>query len=145
GERYALETELDNPLGGKKFPATMEFGLYASEEDPADIFIEWDSTIDPKKGMDAVWDLTETLYGIKVPKADRKGLPKQISFVDEGFIIFNRDSGVIEMFESTRTVKLGDKVDVDRNRMRLTNGDHSHTWTEESEPAEAVAGDALAE
>lgn len=139
GEWYSLETELDNPLGGKKFPATLKFGLYPSKQDPADVFIEWESAIDPKKGLDVIWGLVENLYGMKVSKADRKKLPKQISLVDEGFMVFNRESGVIEMFESTRTVKLGDKLNVDRNRMRLTNGEHEHTWTGESDTAEAVA------
>lgn len=142
GERYTVDTEIDSPVGGRKFPATVEFGLYASEDDPTDIFIEWTSTLDPKKGMDAIWDLAETLIGTRISTADRKGLPKQVSLVDEGFMIFNRDSGVVEMFESTRTVELGSKLQVDRNRMRLVNEDHAHTWTAETaESAEAIAGE----
>ena len=45
--------------------------------------------------------------------------------------------------EFTRTTTVGDKVKVERNRMRLTNGEHDHVWRDEqpvaTEDAEADA------
>lgn len=133
GAQYALETELDNPMGGSKFPATLQFHAYRSEDDPDDIFIEWETSIDPKKGLDATWQLVESLYGVKISKADRKQLPRQISLVDAGFILFERGTGVIEMFENTRTTRLGDNLDVSRHRMRLVDSAHGHRWAAESD------------
>ena len=135
GASYTLDTELDNPLGEKKFPATLEFGLYASDEDPDDVFLEWKSTIDPKRGADAVWEFAEKLMGTAIPKDQRKELPKEISIVDEGFLLFNRESGVIEMYENERKADLGDTHKTDRDRMRLVGGEHEHQWKEEDAAA----------
>ena len=137
GASYSVESELDNPLGGRKFPATVEFGLYVSEDDPEDVFLEWTSTIDPERGAEAIWELAEKLVGMQIPKEQRKELPTQVSIVDEGFVIFNRSSGVIEMYENERKVDLGDTHKSDRDRMRLVDGEHEHEWKEGG----AAAGD----
>ena len=133
GASYELDTELDNPLGGAKFPAKLTFGLYASQEDPEDVFVEWTSTIDPKRGAAAAWDMVEKLYGTAIPKEQRKQLPKELAIVDEGFLVFNRSSGVIEMFENERKATMKDLDKVDRDRMRLLDNEHGHTWKEESQ------------
>lgn len=135
GASYTLDTELDNPLGENKFPAKLEFGLSVSEDDPDDVFLEWKSTIDPKRGADAVWEFAEKLVGTTIPKDQRKELPKEISIVDEGFLLFNRGSGVIEMYENERKVDLGDTHKVDRDRMRLLGSEHEHEWNEEGAAA----------
>lgn len=142
GASYSLETELDNPLGGKKFPATIEFGLYASEDDPDDVFVEWTSKIDPRRGAQAAWDMVEKMYGSVIPKEQRKDLPKEISIVDEGFLVFNRNSGVIEMYENERKVDMADTHKSDRDRMRLVGGEHEHEWKQEA--VEGAAGAAPA-
>lgn len=136
GQWYELETELDNPLGGKKFPAKLQVAMYASDDDPDDIFLEWKSAIDPEKGMEATWELVEKLYGEKIGRKQRKGLPREIAINDEGFAMFRRNTGVTEMFEYTRTVKLGEYEKTERERMRLTNGDHDHEWNEEPAAAD---------
>lgn len=136
GASYTAEAELDNPMGGKKFPSKIEFGLYTSEEDPQDVFVEWTSKIDPERGAEAAWEVAEKLVGMKIPAADRKDLPKQISIVDTGFLVFNRGTGVIEMYENERTIDLAETHKSDRDRMRLTNGEHAHHWKEEGAEAE---------
>lgn len=142
GAKYSAETELDNPLGASKFPATIEFGLYASEDDPDDVFLEWTSTIDPVRGADAVWEAAEALMGTKIPSQERKTLPEEVSIIDEGFVLFNRSSGVIEMYENERKTILGDTHKTDRDRMRLVGGEHDHAWHGDGEPA---SGEAAAE
>lgn len=128
GASYEVETELDNPLGGSKFPAKLTFGMYASDDDPEDVFLEWTSSIDPKRGARAVWEMVEKLYGTAIPKEERKQLPKELAIVDEGFLVFNRGSGVIEMFENERKVTIKDLHKIDRDRMRLLDNAHGHTW-----------------
>ena len=128
GASYEVETELDNPLGGSKFPAKLTFGMYASDDDPEDVFLEWTSSIDPKRGARAVWEMVEKLYGTAIPKEERKQLPKELAIVDEGFLVFNRGSGVIEMFENERKVTIKDLHKIDRDRMRLLDSAHGHTW-----------------
>ena len=55
----------------------------------------------------------------------------EISIVDEGLFVVHRPTGVVEMFESTRTVQAGAKSKVDRHRLRLANGEHDHVWRDE--------------
>ncbi|HEY0660029.1 MAG TPA: hypothetical protein VGD21_01700, partial [Lysobacter sp.] len=118
GEWYELETAQANPLGGKPFPSKLQFQLYPSEDDPNDVFLEWNSSVDPDKGADAMWELTEKLVGKKIPPKERKALPDTVAIKDEGFFLFRRDTGIVEMYESVRTIKLGDHEKVERQRMR---------------------------
>lgn len=144
GEWYELETEQPNPLGGKAFPSKLQFQLYPSEGDPDDVFLEWNSNVDPEKGADAMWELTEKLLGKKIPPKERKDLPDTVTISDEGFFLFRRDTGVIEMYETIRTIRLGGHEKVERQRMRLTSGDHEHAWKEEADAAgevESAEGD----
>lgn len=129
GASYTLDTELPNPLGGKSFPAKLEFGLYSSEDDPQDIYLEWTMKIDPERGLDALWDTVEALSGEKMDKKARKKLPKDLSIDDEGFLLFHRTSGVIEMYSNERRIVLGDLHKVERERLRLVDGEHSHEWS----------------
>lgn len=138
GRWYELETELDNPLGGRKFPARLRVAMHPSQDDPDDIVLEWNSAIDPEKGMDATWELMEKLYGTKIGRSQRRGLPKEIAINDEGFALFHRQSGVTEMFQYIRTVRFGGYEKIERERMRLTDGRHDHEW--DREPAAADDG-----
>ena len=140
GQWYALETELDNPLGGPKFPARLEVAFTVSEDDPDDVFLEWTQAIDPVAGAGAAWALVERLTGQALDPALRKGLPDALDLRDEGMMLFRRGSGVIEMFEATRTVRLGASQQVQRQRMRLIGGDHDHAWTDEAEAPVATGG-----
>lgn len=140
GEWYGLDTELENPLGGPPFPARLEFAFSVSEDDLDDVFLEWTQTIDPAAGAEAAWALVERLAGTPIPAGERKGLPKELELADEGVILFRRSSGVIEMFESVRTVKLGEHQEVQRQRLRLTSGDHAHEWADGDAAGEDAAG-----
>ncbi|GAB3381220.1 hypothetical protein [Lysobacter fragariae] len=135
---YEVETALDNPLGGDKLPAKLQFTLYPSKDDADDIFLEWNSSIDPAKGAQVAWDIAGKLAGVPISQAQRKGLPGQVVIHDTGFALFRRATGVTEMFETTRTVKLGGQEKTKRERMRLANGNHAHEWTQEDAPAAAM-------
>ena len=62
----------------------------------------------------------------------------EMSVVDAGIFVVHRPTGVAEMFESTRTVKFGERSKVERNRLRLLNGAHEHVWTDEVEAAQGA-------
>lgn len=132
GQWYELETQLPNPLGGPAFPARLQVLLSVSDDDADDVFVEWNQRIDPEKGAAALWAMAETLVGETIAAGAREGLPKEVDFRDEGMFLFRRSTGVIEMFETTRTVVLADTHKVERQRMRLTNGDHGHDWVAEA-------------
>lgn len=130
-QAYELETTLDNPVGGSSFPAKLTFGLYVDEDEPEDVWLEWTLEIDPVKGASAVWDTVEHLYGRKFSEAERKEMPAQVSIVDKGFILFERATGIPELFQNVRNTKLGEHANYQRDRMRLLGNKHQHEWVEQ--------------
>ncbi|MCC8362822.1 hypothetical protein LK996_06995 [Lysobacter sp. A6] len=135
---YGVETELPNPMGGPAFPAKLTFSLSVSEDDPDDLFVAFEQTIDPVKGAKALAAMAATLVG-EEHKDGLDDVIKSIEVKDEGLFVVHRPTGVIEMFETTRTTKVAGRDKVERNRMRLTNGDHAHEWVDEQEGTEAEA------
>ena len=125
---YEAKIELPSPLGGAAIPVTITFSLSVSEDDPDDLVVVFEQKIDRENGGAAVTALLEGLLGTTLPK-DQKKL--ELSIVDEGLFIVHRPSGVVEMFEATRTAQFGDKNKIERHRLRLTNGEHDHVWRDE--------------
>lgn len=136
GASYELETELENPTGGPNFPAKLTFGLWVSEDDPEDVFIEWTSTIDPVKGASAIADTVKRLFGEKL-KLSPKDLPQQVAIEDTGLMLVHRPTGMVEMYEDERTTTFGETRNHERNRMRLLDAGHGHEWKEEAEKKRA--------
>ena len=134
-QAYELETELENPTGGANFPGKLTFGLYVDEESPEDVWLEWTLEIDPVKGATAVWDTVERMFGRKIGEAERKELPAEVSIVDKGFIVFERATGVPELYQNERTTKFGENANYERSRMRLLGGGHDHVWLEQAPQA----------
>lgn len=134
-QAYELETTLENPTGGAPFPAKLTFGLYVEKASPEDVWLEWTLEIDPVKGAAAVWDTVERLYGRKIDEAERKTLPAQISIVDTGFIVFERATGIPELYQYVRNTKFAENANYERRRMRLAGQAHDHQWVEENPQA----------
>jgi len=134
-QAYELETVLENPTGGAAFPGKLTFGLYEDEEEPEDIWLEWTLEIDPVKGATAMWDTVERMYGRKISDAERKELPVEVSIVDKGFIVFERGTGLPELYQNVRTTKFGENANYERNRMRLLERGHDHVWLEQNPQA----------
>jgi len=129
-QNYEAKTELASPIGGAPIPVTITFSLSVSEDDPGDLVVVFEQKIDRENGGAAVTAMIEGLLGKTLPKEEKK---LELSIVDEGLFIVHRPSGVVEMFEASRTVRLGDKNKVERHRLRLTNGEHDHVWRDEQE------------
>jgi tetratricopeptide (TPR) repeat protein len=131
-QSYELETTLENPTGGAPFPAKLTFGLYVDKDAPEDIWLEWTLEIDPVKGAVAIWETAERLFGREIGEAERKTLPLQVSIVDKGFIVFERATGVPEMYQYVRNAKIAENANYERRRMRLVEQAHDHEWSEET-------------
>ena len=131
-QAYELETTLENPTGGAPFPAKLTFGLYVEKESPEDVWLEWRLEIDAVKGAAAIWDTVERLYGRKIDDAERKTLPAQVSIVDTGFIVFERATGMPELYQYVRNTKIAENANYERRRMRLLGTAHDHEWVEEN-------------
>lgn len=142
-QAYELVRELPNPFGGPAFPATLTFSLAVSEDDPDDVFVTFDQSIDPEKGKAAVIAATKALVGQDFPEDAMKDLA--FSLHDEGLFVVHRPTGTVEMFEAIRTTRFGDREKVERHRLRLTNGEHEHAWRDEEDASahtEETEGDA---
>lgn len=137
-QSYELETELENPTGGLPFPAKLTFGLYVDANQADDVWLEWTLAIDPEKGAAAVWETVERMYGATFSAEEKTLLPRQVSIVDKGFLLFHRPSGLPEMFENERITRVADVESSKRHRMRLVDNPHGHVW-KEAEPAAADA------
>ena len=116
---------MPNPAGGAGIPVTVTFSLSLSEEDPDDMYVVFEQTIDREHGGEAVAAIAESLLGSKLSAGQS---PVDVSVIDQGMFVVHRPTGVPEMFEATRTVKLGDKQKIERLRLRLLNGKHDHQW-----------------
>jgi hypothetical protein len=138
GMTYTLDTDLPNPIAEQPFPAKLSVTLTVSEDDADDLFVDYVQEIDAEKAMDALIATGEKMLGHALSEAERKA-PIDLDVRDEGFFVVNRKTGVIEMFENTRTQVINGTRKVERNRMRQLDGDHEHTWKEEQTAAAEAA------
>ncbi len=106
-QNYEARIELPNPVGGPAVPVTLVFSLSVSKDDPDDMYVVFEQTIDRENAGTALSAIAESLFGTKLPSG--KDAP-EVSIVDEGMFVVHRPTGVAEMFESTRTAALKAKV-----------------------------------
>jgi len=138
---YELETKLPNPFGGDAFPAKMTLSLSVSKDDPEDVFVVFDQAIDPAGMTKTVEALLEKLSGDKAAVEAVKKTLEKLSLVDEGLFVVHRPTGVIEMFETTRTTKADGLEKIERHRQRLLDGEHEHVWKDEEALEDATAAE----
>jgi hypothetical protein len=137
GRHYDVDVELDNPLGGPPLPARVTLGAYVRESEPDDVFIEWTTRADPEKAAAAAAAVADTLFDESIAGAVREHV-QEVSVVDEGFVLFRRSTGVVEMLEATLTTRAAGNLSIKRRRMRLLDGDHDHGWADTGPPTPAV-------
>ena len=129
-QAYELDTELPNPAGGAPFPAKLQFSMSVDEEDPDDLYVSYDMVVDPEKAAAAAMGVAEKLAGRKI---DEKDAVKSVDITDEGLFVVHRPTGIVEMFETTRTTKTEGTSKVERHRMRLVDNEHGHYWKDAEE------------
>lgn len=132
---YEVETELPNPLGGDAFPAKLQFSMSVASDEPDDLYVSYDLVMDPEKTAAAAMDVVKKIAGkdVEIPK----DAIKSVEIGDEGLFVVDRPTGVVEMFETTRTTKTEGMTKVERHRMRLVDNAHGHYW-KDAEPVEAA-------
>ena len=140
-QAYELDTELPNPFGGAPMPAKLTFSLSISGEDPEDLFVAYEMNVDPEKMAAMAIDIGEKLADKKAT-AEEKAEFKSVELKDEGLFVVHRPTGIIEMFEDTRTTRHGKTEKIERHRMRQLDGAHDHVWRDEAETEDASAGTA---
>ena len=134
-QTYEAKVELPSPAGGAPIPVTITFSLSVGDDDPDDLFVTFEQKLDRENAGAAMTAMIEGLLGEKLPADQKQKL--ELSIVDEGLFIVHRPSGIVEMFQSTRTVQAGEKRKVDRHRLRLLDNAHGHVWRDEEDEAGA--------
>jgi len=129
-QAYELDTELPNPTGGAPFPAKLQFSMSVDPDDDTDLYVSYDMTMDPEKVAAAAMGVAETLAGKKL---EGKDAVKSVDVVDEGLFVVDRETGIVEMFETTRTTKTEGTTKIERHRMRLVDNAHGHYWKDAEE------------
>jgi hypothetical protein len=140
-QAYELDTELPNPFGGAPLPAKLTFSLSISADDPEDLFVAYEMTVDPEKMAALALEVGEKLADKKATDEERAGF-KSVELKDEGLFVVHRPTGVVEMFEDTRTTRHGTTEKVERHRMRQLDGAHDHVWRDEADAPGAGTGTA---
>lgn len=115
GKPTRYEDVMPSPVGNHPIPAVGMFERTEENAKEKTITIRWTQTIDPVKGMDAVWKMVEAISGSSTP-IDRSQLPKDLELSDEATATVRTDTGVPQRLQHVRKIKLGGQT-------RLT------TWT----------------
>lgn len=136
-QAYEVDTELPNPLGGAAFPAKLQFSMSVADDEPDDLYVSYDLVIDPEKVAAAAKDVVTRIAGKDAGIA--KDAIQGVEVGDEGLFVVHRPTGVVEMFETTRTTKTEGLKKVERHRMRLVDNEHGHYWKDAGEAADAGA------
>lgn len=127
---YEADIELPNPLGGDPLPGKLRFMVSLSEDDPEDLYVDYEQALDMEKARQLVGVLMEKMTGHKITEAELASLTLDVK--DTGLFVVNRQTGVVEMFEATRTTTVEGKQKVERHRMRQLEGAHDHVWRDET-------------
>ena len=124
---------MDSPREAVPLPASREYVLSLVDDDPALARIRWTRTLDPRGDAKMLWMLVDELVGDKAP-ADREERPAGLTLSEEGVVVFNRDTGVVEMLETVEISRYGKMHDNhERYRMRRIGG--ARTWVQEEAAA----------
>lgn len=124
GKRYRDAEPIESPLLGRRLPAQREYVFSIDKEDPRLARVDWTHTLDTSGDPAALWQLVSELTsgGLQTTKAT--GRPQGLVLREEGYMLFDRRTGVVEMLESTVVSRYGVEHDErDRNRMRLRGSD----------------------
>lgn len=131
GKRYRDAEPIESPLLGRKLPARREFTFTVDKDDPALARVEWTHSLDTTGDAAPLWGLVSELTTGGLDTAGGEGRPKDLALREEGMMLFRRDTGVVELLETTVTSRYGKEHDEhDRNRMRLRGS--AREWPREA-------------
>lgn len=134
GKRYRDNAPLETPTEGRPLPATREYTLSLVEGDPGLARIRWTRTLDTEGDPEALWMLVGELIGSDELMVARRGRPKDLSLVEQGVVLFRRDTGAIEMLETVEITRYGSAHD-EHQRDRMRRSGSTRTWAQEETAA----------
>ena len=133
GKQYRDDEPMDSPREGLPLQASREYTLSPVDGDPTLARIRWTRTLDPRGDAKMLWMLVDELAGDKAP-ADREERPVGLTLSEEGMVVFNRDTGVVEMLETAEVSRYG-KVHDEHERYRMRRTGSARTWAQEEAAA----------
>ncbi|MBJ6978903.1 MULTISPECIES: hypothetical protein [unclassified Luteimonas] len=137
GVPYAVDIEIDSPLGGGTLPAQVTLLMQPGAPGSDEATLEWTTRMDREKSAQLALAAAEQMYGIGVSAEDRAEVAADMSIVDTGRARFRRSTGVTLMLETQRTVEAAGERRIERRRMRLLDDAHGHAWPDDGEPRPA--------
>lgn len=133
GKRYRDDAPMESPREGRPLPASREYALSLVDGDPRMARIRWTRTLDPRGDAKRLWMLVDELAGEDAPTA-REGRPADLVFTEEGMVMFDRDTGVVEMLETIEISRYG-KAHDEHERYRMRRVGSARTWAQEDAAA----------
>lgn len=133
GKRYRDAEPIDSPREALPLPASREYVLSLVDDDPALARIRWTRTLDPRGDAKMLWMLVDELSGDEAPAA-REERPAGLTLSEEGVVVFNRDTGVVEMLETVEVSRYG-KTHDEHERYRMRRSGSARTWAQEEAAA----------
>lgn len=131
GKRYRDAEPIESPLLGRKLPAQREFTFTVDKDDPALARVEWTHTLDTSGDVAPLWSLVSELTSGGLDTAQGEGRPEDLALREQGMMLFRRNTGVVELLETTITSRYGQEHDEhDRNRLRLRGS--ARAWPRET-------------
>lgn len=133
GKQYRDDEPMDSPREGLPLQASREYALSPVDGDPTLARIRWTRTLDPRGDAKMLWMLVDELAGDKAPDA-REERPTGLALSEEGVVVFNRDTGVVEMLETVEVSRYG-KAHDEHERYRMRRHGSARTWAQEEAAA----------
>ncbi len=139
GKRYRDDAPMESPRNGLPLPARREYALSLVEGDPTLARIRWTRTLDPRGDAKMLWALVDELVGgdgddDEAPVGDRDARPSDLTLNEEGVVVFNRKTGVVEMMETVEISRYG-KAHDEHERYRMRRIGSARTWAQEAAAA----------
>lgn len=130
GKRYRDTVPMDSPNEGRPLQANREYVLSLVDDDPNLARIRWTHTLDTAGNAQSLWALVDELTSGAERTSVRKARPSDLALRKEGVVVFHRDTGAVEMLETTETSRYGTAHD-EHERYRMRRSGSARTWAQE--------------
>jgi hypothetical protein len=134
GKRYRDTEPMDSPTEGRPLPASREYVLSLVDDDPNLARIRWTHTLDARANAKVLWALVDELVGSAEADAKRDGRPDGLALSEEGMLLFRRDTGAVDMLQTTEISRYGTAHD-EHERSRMRRSGSTRTWAQEDAAA----------
>jgi hypothetical protein len=130
GKRYRDNEPMASPTEGRPLPASREYVLSLVDGDPGLARIRWTHTLDPRANPKVLWALVDELAGSAESDAQHDGRPSDLALREEGVLLFHRDTGAVDMLQTTEISRYGTAHD-ENDRYRMRRSGIVRTWAQE--------------